>query len=141
MTAAGRLASVALENKEKTDLPASPIIAVIDDDESVRSSTGGLLRSCGYRVRMFASAEEFLNASDAGDCVCVVSDVHMPGKSGFDLLKELAKRETPKPVVLITAYYNEAAVAKAKSAGAVCILPKPFGADDLIACINNAIGA
>lgn len=122
-------------------MPASPIISVIDDDASVRSSTEGLLRSCGYRVRMFASAEEFLNASNAENCACIVSDVHMPGISGFDLVKELAKSEAPKPVVLITAYFDEAAVARAKSAGAVCILPKPFGADDLIACIEKAIGA
>lgn len=122
-------------------MPASPIISVIDDDASVRSSTEGLLRSCGYRVRMFASAEEFLNASGAADCSCIVSDVHMPGKSGFDLVKELARRETPTPVVLITAYYDEAAISRAKSAGAVCILPKPFSADELMSCIENAIGA
>ena len=121
-------------------MPSSPIISVIDDDASVRSSTEGLLRSCGYRVRMFASAEEFLNAGGGAECACIVSDVHMPGKSGFDLVKELANCETPKPVVLITAYYDETAVARAKSAGAVCILPKPFGADELIACIENAIG-
>jgi FixJ family two-component response regulator len=116
-------------------------ISVIDDDPSIRSSTEGLLRSYSYHVRLFNSADEFLASADLQDCDCIVSDVQMPGKSGYDLLAELARLRLPIPVVLITAYFDKAAAAKAKTAGAACILPKPFQASDLIDCIENAIGA
>ena len=62
-------------------------ISVIDDDQSVRSSTEGLLRSYGYRVRVYISADEFLASEDSLDCDCIVSDVQMPGKSGYELLR------------------------------------------------------
>jgi FixJ family two-component response regulator len=122
-------------------LAVSLDICVIDDDPSVRRSTEGLLRSYGHRVRSFASADEYLLAADAQSCACIVSDVQMPGKTGFDLLKEVAQRATPIPVILITAFYDDAVVLKARAAGATCILPKPFAPDDLVACIGRATGA
>lgn len=116
-------------------------ICVIDDDPSIRSSTEGLLRSYGYLVRTYVSADEFLDAGGFKGCDCIVSDVQMPGKSGFDLLAELSRLKAPVPVVLITAYFDKATAAKAKAAGAACILPKPFQANDLIGCIENAVRA
>ena len=120
-------------------MAALKTFSVIDDDLSIRASTEGLLRSYGYRVRAYASADDFLATADLKDCECIISDVQMPGKNGYDLLRRLAELDLPIPVVLITAYFDESAVVKARAAGAACILPKPFQASDLIDCIENAI--
>ncbi len=125
---------------EDRKLPASPEICVIDDDESVRSSTEGLLRSCGFQASVFESAEAFLASNAAERCACVVSDIQMPGMSGVELVELLSKRNVAIPVVLITAYHDNKTVARANAAGAVCVLPKPFSAEALIGCIKRATG-
>lgn len=117
------------------------IISVVDDDDSVRVSTEGLLRSLGYAVRGFASAEAFL-ASDAADgSACIVSDVHMPGMSGVELKAALSARGVVTPVILMTAFPNDATRQKANALGVACFLHKPFKAQALIDCIETALAA
>jgi FixJ family two-component response regulator len=105
------------------------LIAVIDDDESFREALVESLSSLGYGARGFASAEEFF-ADDATETYdCVVTDIHMPGMSGFDLRKGLLARDSSLPVIMITADADPGLEATAAATGAVCLLRKPFDAD------------
>jgi FixJ family two-component response regulator len=115
-------------------------IAVIDDDESVRLSIAGLLRSLGHAVRVFASAEDYVAALAGADFSCVVCDIHLPGMSGLDLQQWLRTRGRERPIVFVSAYADAPMAARTVAAGAVCCLAKPFAADALIACIATALG-
>ena len=116
-------------------MPGNLEIAVIDDDESFRIALVESLSSLGYRSSGYASAEDYLRA--IGDRVfdCIVTDIHMPGMSGLDLMKRLADRGSTTPVALITARSDTNLEARAAAAGAACLLRKPFEINDLIKCI------
>jgi FixJ family two-component response regulator len=114
-------------------------ICVIDDDASVRLSLEGLLRSLGHTVRVFASAEEFLDSNALPSCGCIISDIKMPGMSGLELKQRLDGAGAAPPFILMTAFADEAARARAAKAGAACFLSKPFDADALIECLKNAM--
>jgi FixJ family two-component response regulator len=114
-------------------------IAVIDDDESFRVALVESLSSLGYGSRGYASAEDYVGVIEGNSVNCVVSDIHMPGMSGLDLMKHLTARGTTTPVVLITARSDANLEAKAAIAGAVCLLRKPFEIDELIGCIEGAV--
>ena len=116
-----------------------PLIAIVDDDESVREATKGLMRSMGLAVETFACGEEFLRSPHLSRTACLVADVHMPGMSGLDLHRHLSARNKSIPTILITAYPNDSVRARALSAGVICYLAKPFSEDDLIKCIHSAI--
>lgn len=117
----------------------SPLIAVIDDDESVRTSVSGLVRSLGYAVHAFVSADAFLAAGAAAKSDCIISDVQMPGTSGIELKEALTAAGSHTPVILMTAFINDAVRVRASDAGAVCFLTKPFGASELIGCLDAAL--
>lgn len=120
-------------------MSAPPLIAVIDDDESVRVSLEGLVRSLGHRVCSFASAEAYLGARAA--CDCVISDLQMPGgMDGIELIEALAASGDATPVILITAFADAHIKARAEKAGAACCLKKPFDGAKLIDCLNAALG-
>ena len=114
-------------------------IAVIDDDESFRVALVESLSSLGYGSSGYACAEEYLGVIGRSSFNCVVSDIHMPGMSGLDLMKHLAAQGTTTPVVLITARSDANLEAKAAAAGAVCLLRKPFEINELIGCIEGAV--
>jgi len=116
-----------------------PVVAVIDDDEPFRTALVDSLCSLGYRARGFASAEEFFAASGEISCDCVITDIHMPGMSGFDLKRLLMDRAWRVPVIMITARGEPGLEAKAAASGAVCLLRKPFGADALIGYLEKAL--
>ena len=127
-------------------MPRDLEIAVIDDDESFRDALVESLFSLGYRADGFASAEDYLGTiEDYLGTVngkwfdCVVTDIHMPGMSGLDLMKRLAARGSTAPVVLITARCDSSLEAQAVASGAVCLFRKPFEIDDLIRCIEEAV--
>jgi FixJ family two-component response regulator len=102
------------------------LLAVVDDDESVRESLPDLLREFGFAAKAFKSAEEFL----ASDCVrkakCLILDIAMPGMSGPDLLNELKRRGVRTPIVFITAQAEETVRSRLLGLGAVDCLFKPF---------------
>lgn len=128
--------------RTETQLNDSLPIAVIDDDASMRQSLEGLLRSLGHSVRLFASADEFIaRGGPACSYACIVSDVMMPGTSGIELQRRLKAEGNAPPLILMTAFATEAARAQAMQAGAACFLAKPFDADRLIECIENALAA
>jgi FixJ family two-component response regulator len=110
-----------------------PLVAVVDDDESVRESLPDLLRELGFMVRAFASAEEFLTARLLNETKCLILDVAMPGMSGPALQQELLRRGRSIPIVFVTA--REGACAELLVAGAVDCLLKPFTE----AALNSAV--
>lgn len=119
-------------------MPREFEIAVIDDDGSFRDALVESLFSLGYGADGFASAEDYIRTIKAKAFDCVVTDLHMPGMSGLDLMKCLAARGLTTPVVLITARSDSNLAAKAAASGAACLLTKPFETDDLIKCIEQA---
>jgi FixJ family two-component response regulator len=120
-------------------MPRDLEIAVIDDDESYRAALMESLLSLGYASDGFASAEDYIRAIKGKAFDCVVTDIHMPGMSGLDLMKHLAAQGSTTPLVLITALSDSNIEARAAAAGAVCLLRKPFETHDLIKCIEGAV--
>ncbi len=116
-----------------------PLIAIIDDDPSLRAALVGLVRSLGYRASCFASAEAFLESDSAAESDCVVTDIQLPGLSGIDLERLLVESGRRTPVIMITARMEQGLHDRAAASGAICVLRKPFAADDLIACFERAL--
>ena len=115
------------------------VISVVDDDASVRAATNNLLRSHGYTVHTFASAEEFLRSAHLNDTSCVIADVQMPVLSGLDLLTLMRAQGHLVPFIFITAFPDESVRARALRAGAIAFLAKPFAAPTLIDCLTTAL--
>ena len=116
-----------------------PLIAVIDDDDSFRVALLEALSSLGYGARGFASAEEFLAGDGTEPYDCVITDIHMPGMSGFDLKRQLVARAPGLPVIMTTADAEPGLDARAAAIGAVCLLRKPFEADAMTDCLERAL--
>ena len=117
----------------------NPTIYVVDDDPSVRDSTEVLLKSVGFSVKTFGSAQAFLKANLQEDLGCLVLDVRMPGMSGLDLQEKLVSAKTPLPVIFITGHGTVPMSVRAMKAGAVDFLQKPFEEQDLLDAINRAV--
>ena len=118
----------------------APLISIVDDDVSVRKSLDRLMRSAGLEVRLFASAEEFLNADHPRNAECLILDVRLPGMSGTELLHDLVARRYNVPVIFITAHgSDDRARSDAASDWTVAYLIKPFSGDDLLDAINTAL--
>jgi FixJ family two-component response regulator len=117
------------------------LVSVVDDDESVRESLPDLLKEFGFAVQAFSSAEAFL-ASDHVDATrCLLLDIAMPGMSGPDLQKELARRGQPIPIIFITAHGDVADRPRLIKQGAVECLFKPFSETALLKALNAALPA
>jgi FixJ family two-component response regulator len=117
------------------------LVAVIDDDESVRESLPDLLREFGYEVEAFTSAEKFLAFRDLGRTKCLILDIAMPGMSGPELQRELQRSGRAIPVVFITAHGDETVRPRLLEQGAVDCLFKPFSETALLAALKNALRA
>ena len=115
------------------------MISIVDDDESVREATKGLVRSLGYRAAVFGSAEEFLESERVQDTACVITDIQMPGLSGVELQSHLIAEGHRVPMIFITAHPEERTRAQALGAGAIGYLGKPFDEGHLIACLERAL--
>ena len=102
------------------------VIAVVDDDEMVRTGLERLLRTSGYPVSAFASAEEFLASGRLQECRCLIADIRMPGMSGLDLQSRLNDDGHAIPIIFITAHGEEKMRIRAMRAGAAAFLAKPF---------------
>jgi len=114
------------------------LVSVVDDDESVRESLPDLLRTFGYSVQAFSSAEEFLVSDYVDRTKCLVLDISMPGMSGPDLQKELAVRRHEIAIIFITAQEDDAVRSHLLKQGAVECLFKPFGDAALLKALNTA---
>jgi FixJ family two-component response regulator len=116
------------------------LVAVVDDDESVRESLPDLLREFGYAVRAFSSAEEFLSSDYVGKTRCLILDIAMPGMTGPDLQRELTLRGQEIPIIFITAHGDETVRPRLLEQGAVECLSKPFSDAALFRALNAAFG-
>jgi FixJ family two-component response regulator len=117
----------------------SPLVFVIDDDESVRKGLKRLLRSANYDSEVFKSASDFLARPPHPGPACVIVDVQMPGINGIDFQKALIQRRREEQLVFITGYGNIPMCAQVMKAGAVDFLPKPFKSRELLKCVEDAL--
>ena len=115
------------------------LIAIVDDEESIREALQSLLRSVGFRVEGFASAEDFLQSALLPGMSCVILDVRMPGMGGLELQRQLAADQRRIPIIFITAHGDEEACTRALQAGAVDFLAKPFSEEALLTAVHTAL--
>src|ERR1700723_2844360 len=120
-------------------LSTVPVISVVDDDASVRAATSKFLRSHGYAVQAYSSAEHFLQSGRLNDTSCVIADLQMPGMSGLELLTMMRAQGHGAPFIFITAFPDETSRVQALKAGAICFLSKPFAGLTLIDCLGVAL--
>ena len=117
----------------------TPTVLVVDHDPSVRRGVGRLVRSAGYNVETFASAEEFLNRPPTSKPCCLVLDVYLPGLTGLELQEVINRGDNNIPIVFITGHGDVPMSVRAMKAGAVDFLQKPFDDRDLLDAIEQAI--
>jgi FixJ family two-component response regulator len=123
----------------KVSVAQTSVIAIVDDDQAIREAIESLLKSAGYGVELYGSAEEFLNSGPRPDITCSVLDVRMPGMSGLELQSQLAASNCSIPIIFISAHSDESARARALKAGAVDFLQKPFSEEALLNAINASL--
>lgn len=117
------------------------MIAIVDDDKSVRVALERLLRSLGHNASTFDSAEDFLKSEKLHDTSCLITDVQMPGLTGIELQDRLIAEGLRIPIIFMTAYSDENIRARAMRVGAAGFLLKPVDANHLIGCIEIALQA
>jgi FixJ family two-component response regulator len=120
-------------------VPHTPVIAIVDDDESFLQATISFVRSLGYSAAAFPSADAFLNSNAVEDTDCLITDLQMPGMSGIELQNYLLAQGNRVPVIFVTAFPETEARGDALRAGAVGFLGKPFGDESLISYLNKAL--
>jgi len=116
------------------------IVFVVDDDASFRRSSERLLRIAGYQVESFSSAQEFLGQPQPESPACLVTDLRMPGMNGLELQQELANAGWQIPIIFVTGHGDVPTSVRAMKAGAVEFLMKPFGEQDILAAVAEALG-
>jgi FixJ family two-component response regulator len=124
---------------EEPRVPHTPVIAIVDDDESFRHATISFVRSLGYSTAAFPSADRFLNSNAVENTDCLITDVQMPGMSGIELQSHLIAQGHRVPVIFVTAFPETEARCHALRAGAIGFLGKPFGDQNLISSLNKAL--
>ncbi|MNO93808.1 Response regulator protein TmoT [compost metagenome] len=123
-----------------TQILNTTIIAIVDDDDSIRTALEGLLRSSGYKTRTYCSALEFLNGNSPAEIHCLISDIQMPGMSGVEMHEQLVAMGFQIPTIFITGYLGMAPSLSADAPTLVACLQKPFDANRLLSCIETAVG-
>jgi FixJ family two-component response regulator len=115
------------------------IVAIVDDDKSLRSALLGLMKAVGLQAQAFACAEEFLDSGQQHNTACLIADLRMPGMSGLDLKAKLNSQNCRIPTIFITAHGDASMRIQALRAGAVEFLSKPFCDDALLSHITAAL--
>lgn len=118
---------------------SNSLVIIVDDDQAMRESLVGLVRSAGWRVTAFASADEFLGQSVPPVPACLVLDIRMPGLSGLDLQEELATTNRQIPIIFLTGHADVPMTVRAMKAGALEFLTKPFNDKKLLEAIRQAL--
>lgn len=118
---------------------ARPLVAVIDDDESMRESLPDLLKEFGFAAHVFSSAEKFLESDDISETGCLILDIGMPGMTGPDLQRELKLLRRQIPIVFVTAQRDEPMRLRLLNQGAVECLFKPFSDTELLRALKSAL--
>ena len=120
-------------------MASDPIVSIIDDDASVRTAVGSLVRSLGYVAHTFDSAESFLGSDESARTSCVITDIQMPGMSGLDLQSRLRAAGNTVPTVFITAFPEDHLRARAEAGGAIGFLAKPFDGQALVKLLTSTV--
>jgi FixJ family two-component response regulator len=120
-------------------MPEVPLVAIVDDDSSMREATSNFLQAAGLCTATFGDARSFLESARRHCAACLITDVRMPGITGFELHQKLVASGEAIPTVLMTAYLDDAVRARARDAGMVCCLGKPFAPEELLGCVLNAL--
>ncbi|MFY9837646.1 MAG: response regulator [Xanthobacteraceae bacterium] len=114
------------------------MIAIIDDDVCAREATAVVIRSLGYALATFASAEDFLGSDQVNDTSCLITDLHLPGLSGLELYQRLRANGFAVPTIIVTGNPDETTRTQALAAGAVAFLSKPFDKKTMDDCVKTA---
>ncbi|MCM3873905.1 MAG: response regulator [Pyrinomonadaceae bacterium] len=115
------------------------LVAIVDDDESMRAAIEDLLSSVGINARSFSSAEDFLLSGLQNEIACLISDIRMPGMTGLELQAKLVAEGSRIPIIFITAHGNTRMRAQALNAGAIEFLGKPFDDESLLGSVRAAL--
>jgi|SRR5579859_215741 len=120
---------------------SQPTIYIVDDDAAVRDSLSNLFRVIGLSVRSYASAKAFLEELPVTGSGCLITDVHMKVMSGLQLLQRLKTLKSRLPVIVITGRTSSTLTADAMAAGAIALIEKPFGSDEIVGAVLAAVSA
>ena len=120
-------------------MPKGPLVAIVDDDESIRDTTKDLLESAGFSAAVFANAASLLKSRRLSQVRCLITDMRMPKMTGLELHQHLVTSNRAIPTILMTAYPDERSRTQAIKANVVCYLIKPFAAEELLACVRRAL--
>jgi FixJ family two-component response regulator len=120
-------------------VPKGPLVAIIDDDKSMRDTIKDLLESADFAAVVFTRGASLLKSPRLGQVSCLIADMRMPKMTGLQLHQRLVASNRAIPTILMTAYPDERAQAQALKADVVCYLSKPFTADELLACVREAL--
>jgi FixJ family two-component response regulator len=120
-------------------MPNNPVIAIVDDDDSVRGALMSLMRALGLASEAYGSGQDFLKSGRIARTSCLIADVRMPGMTGLELYRQLVASGHPIPTILITAHHDQEGRRRALEAGVICYLAKPFDEDALLGCIHSAL--
>ena len=120
-------------------MPKGPLVAIVDDDESIRDTTKDLLESAGFSAAVFERAESLLKSRRLSQVRCLITDMRVPKMTGLELHQHLVVSNRAIPTILMTAYPDVRAQAQAIKSNVVCYLIKPFAPDDLLACVRCAL--
>jgi two-component system, LuxR family, response regulator FixJ len=116
-----------------------PLVAIVDDDKSIRNATSDLLKAAGFATAAFEDAESFLGWAGRAAAACLIADMRMPGMSGIELYQALVASGHAIPTVIITAHPEEVMQSRARDVGICCYLSKPFAPDELLECVGEAL--
>jgi two-component system response regulator FixJ len=119
--------------------PGTGPIAIVDDDEWVLKSLARLVKSAGFQVETFVSAENFLEVVRDSRTECVILDIGLPGMSGLDLQRHLAARNSPVPIIFVSAHDETENRSQALAGGAIAFLSKPVDDKELLAALDSAV--
>jgi FixJ family two-component response regulator len=120
-------------------VPETPFIACVDDDEAVGEAIKEMLMALDLNAEAYPSAENFLQSGKLDRTACLITDVKMPGMTGFDLLRRLAALGYRIPTIVVTGNADDRIRKEASNAGAVCLLSKPVARRKMLACIESAL--
>jgi len=126
--------------REEVLVRDAPVIAIVDDDESFREALERFLGTFAFRVRTFASGEEFLQSGELAFVACLLLDLVMPGMSGLEVKQQLEARGLRIPTVFVTANANDELQPHLLAAGAIAIVPKPVDQQMLLRLVQRVVG-